>query len=122
MLGWWIVVYAATPDERDQGRSKEAVLAQWEIGLGGTAWLDELVAAGNAVQEARDGYPSRYIAKARLVLPLIENGPPRHSGPAVVGDDYVLPPNWKGSFQLHEDRVAQCVPDQILTIDAWDQS
>jgi hypothetical protein len=122
MLGWWIVVDAATSEARDQGRNRESVLAQWEIGLGGIAWLDELVAAGKAKQLIEGGYPSRYSAKASDILPLIVDGPPRHSGPPVVGDDYALPPNWVGKFELHAERVVQCLPDQILTIDAWDQS
>ena len=122
MLGWLIVIRALTPEQVDRAQGKEEILAQWEIGLGGLTWLDKLVDLGKAVPLSQGGYPSRYTAKASDVLPFIIDGPPGHTGPAVVGDDYALPPNWKGNFQIHKDRAARCAPDQPLTIDAWDQS
>ncbi|MGQ3054247.1 hypothetical protein [Acidovorax temperans] len=123
MIGWWIVVAAQTPEERDRSLDrKEAVLANWEVGPGGIDWLQQLVREGKATWLAFNGYPNRYTAKAGDVLPLLAGGPPAHRGPAIIGDDYVMPANWKGDAIFHPDKIATCPPDQPLTIDAWDLS
>lgn len=125
MIGWWIVVSAQTPEERDRTAledRKAAILAQWEVGPGGLEWLAQLVQAGRAAQLSASGYPNRYTATAGDVLPLLAGGPPPHTGPAIIGDDYVMPANWRGKIELHADRLAACPVDQVLTIDAWDQS
>jgi len=123
MIGWWIVVAAQTPEERDRSLDrKEAVMANWEVGPGGIDWLQQLVREGKATWLAFNGYPNRYTAKAGDVLPLLAGGPPAHRGPAIIGDDYVMPANWKGDAIFHPDKIATCPPDQPLTIDAWDLS
>lgn len=123
MIGWWIVVAAQTPEERDQAiDTKLAVLANWEVGPGGIDWLHQLVKAGRASQLSFSGYPNRFTVQAGDVLPLLAGGPPEHRGPAIIGDDYVMPANWKGNVIFHQDKIAACPPDQVLTIDAWDQS
>ena len=124
MIGWWIVVAAQTPEERDDPAAdrRAAILATWEIGLGGLDWLHTLVDAGKAEQSSFCGYPNRYTAKAGEVLPLLADGPPPHRGMAVIGDDYVMPANWKGNVAFHPERIAACSADQMLTIDAWDLS
>ena len=96
MIGWWIVVAAQTPEECDQAVDRRAaVLANWEVGPGGIEWLHQLVKAGSAIQLSFSGYPNRYTAKAVDVLPLLAGGPPAHRGPPIIGDDYVMPANWK---------------------------
>ncbi|HRA82102.1 MAG TPA: hypothetical protein PL024_11430 [Thauera sp.] len=123
MIGWWIVVAAQTPEERDRAiDTKPAVLANWEVGPGGIEWLHQLVKAGRASQLSFRVYPNRYTAKAANVLPLLAGGPPAHRGPPIIGDDYVMPANWKGNVIFHQDKIEACPPDQVLTIDAWDQS
>ena len=88
MIGWWIVVAAQTPEERDDPAAdrRAAILATWEIGLGGLDWLHTLVDAGKAEQSSFSGYPNRYTAKAGEVLPLLADGPPPHRDMAVIGD------------------------------------
>ena len=114
---------AQTPEERDRAiDTKPAVLANWEVGPGGIEWLHQLVKAGRASQLSFSGYPTRYTAKAANVLPLLAGGPPAHRGPPIIGDDYVMPANWKGNVIFHQDKIEACPPDQVLTIDAWDQS
>ncbi len=123
MVGWWIVIAAQTPQERDADADrKAAVLASWEAGLGGDRWIRRLVEEGKAVQLSFGGYPNRFTAKACDVLPLIANGLPDHEGPTVIGDDYVLPGNWKGNLTIHAERIAACPPDKLLTLEVWDQS
>ncbi len=105
MIGWWIVVAAQTPEERDQAiDTKLALLANWEVGPGGIDWLHRLVKAGKASQLAFSGYPNRFTAQAFDVLPLLAGGPPAHRGPAIIGDDYVMQANWKGNVIFHQDR------------------
>ena len=51
MIGWWIVIAAQTPEERDTGIGRrEAVLANWETSIGGNGWVQRLVDEGKAVQ------------------------------------------------------------------------
>lgn len=123
MIGWWFVVAQETPEKMAKiGDHRAAVLATWETSVSGTDWLHKLTKEGRAIQLTFDGYPNRYTATARDVLPLIASGPPAHNGPEIIGDDYVMPGNWTGKITLHHDKIAACLPDQILTIEVWDQS
>jgi hypothetical protein len=74
MLGWWIIVSAQIPDERDKTENQAAILAQWKAGVGGIDWLERLVDEGKAEKLSQNGYPNRYTARADDVLPLIEGG------------------------------------------------
>lgn len=127
MLGWWILVQAADLGERD-AITKTPTVAKWETGPDGVRWLDKLVEEGRAVAVWKHGYPCRYRAKAADVLPLLTNGgitPPK-DGLWVFGvdegEEYATPPGWMGQVDLDHDAMATCTPDQVLTIDAWDQS
>lgn len=125
MIGWMIVVSTQTPEElnrSDQDAKKAATLAQWEVGPGGIDWIEDLAQAGKGKKIYGGGYPNRYTARAGDVLPLLVNGPPPHAGPAIIGDDYVMPSNWSGNITLQRDRIAACPADHALTIDAWDLS
>lgn len=124
MIGWWIVIAAQTPEERDRAgeNSKLAVLANWEVGSGGIEWLSRLVKADRARQLSFNGYPNRFTALASEILPLLANGPPAHQSLAIIGDDYVLPKSWTDQVIFHREKIAACPPDQLLTIDAWDLS
>lgn len=113
MLGWWITVWSLTPEERNRAETdarNAATMAQWEIGPGGLDWLDQLVQEGKATQLSVSGYPNRYTARADDVLPLLAN--------------------WRGDIERrayrmiewHADLMAACPAEQVLTIDAWDQS
>lgn len=84
--------------------------------------MHQLVAQGKATQLSSGGYPNRFTAKACDVLPLFANGLPKHDGPTVIGEDYVLPGSWTGNVIIHPDRIAACPADKLLTIDVWDQS
>ena len=131
MIGWWIVVSTQTPEERDradQEARRAAILAQWETGADGIRWIEQLAQQGKAAKLAGGGYPNRYTARAGDVLPLIEGGGIKPSKDGVWifgiddGEEYAQPPGWMGKLEVHPDRVATCLADQVLTIDAWDQS
>ena len=123
MLGWWFIVSTQTPEEQDEAvRNKTASLARWETSINGIKWVQKLVDDGKATQHRANGYPNRYTARAGDVLPLLANGPPAHTGPTVLGEDYVMPGNWSGNIVFDHDAIAACPPDETLTIDAWDLS
>jgi hypothetical protein len=131
MIGWWIVVSTHSPEEHDRAdpeARRAAVLAQWETGAGGIGWIERLTEAGKAAKLAGGGYPSRYTARAGDVLPLIQGDgiqPPRNGFWVFgidEGEEYAQPPGWMGKVEVHANRVAACPADQVLTIDAWDQS
>lgn len=123
MLGWWIVIVQQTPEEWATAVDrKAAILANWETSVNGIDWIEKLTEEGKAAQLLKGGYPNRYVAISRDVLPLIADGIPTHDGLTVIGDDYVLPGNWTGNVVIDHGKIAACPPDQILTIDVWDQS
>ncbi|WP_449427213.1 hypothetical protein [Rhodanobacter umsongensis] len=122
MLGWWIIISSQTPQERDNAVDKSAILATWEASVGGKEWIDALVRDGKATQLLFDGYPCRFIAAAKHIFPLIQHGPPQHTAPVVIGDDYVSEGGWSAKATIHRDRMAACPEEKTLTIDAWDQS
>lgn len=125
MLGWWIVI---APDNGQGEPAKEAALARWETGVGGRCWLDDLVAKGKAQNLRSDGYPCRYTAKAADVLPLIKSDAvkPISDGTMVFGldegEEYSYPVGWMGEIKFDDDLIASTPADQLLIIDAWDQS
>lgn len=133
MLGWWIIVSTQTPQEKersDQDAMRAAILAQWESGIGGRSWIEQLLKEGKATPLSKNGgYPDCYAAKVADVLPLIENGsirPSENDNWTVFGidegEEYVQPPGWMGNIQIHADRCAACPPDKLLTITVWDMS
>ena len=125
MLGWMIVVSTMTPEEMDQSSTdtkKATVLARWEVGPGGINWIEDLASAGKGTKLYGGGYPNRYTATARDVLPVLAGEPPTESGPTIIGDDYVKSWDWSSKISLYPDRIAACPVDHVLTIDAWDLS
>jgi hypothetical protein len=123
MIGWWIVIAAQTPEDRDAGINREAaILTNWETSIGGHRWVQKLVDEGNATQRLTGGYPNRYTARPGDVLPVLAQGIPDHDDFPVIGDDYVMPAGWKGNVVWHADKIAACPSDQVLTIEVWDQS
>lgn len=121
MLGWWTVITTETLAQRavPGAGNKEATLATWEAGLGGMDWIVALCKEGKAEQHSFNGYPNRFTVPAAEVLPILAQGIPettqhnfRSKGP--VG--------WIGSIKIHQDRIAACVPEQILLVEVWDQS
>ena len=96
--------------------------SSWHPGLGGLDWLHELVKQGKAVFDNRGGYPDRFTGTAKDILPKLSSGPPPHKGPFVIGDDYVAPGGWTGGVTIDRAKIAECSPDEQLTIVAWDQS
>ncbi len=123
MLGWHIFISRqALAKSPDNPEGTESTLASWEAGLGGLDWLDALVKEGRAVYLGGDGYPVRYTATAAGVVSKLSAGPPRHEGPLVFGEDYVMAGGWVGDVRVDQSRLAECSPDEELLIEAWDLS
>jgi hypothetical protein len=80
-----------------------------------------MIKAGTAT-EGGNGYPLWYEAKAEVILPFISQGPPPHEGPMVIGEDYVMPCDWKGKVKINQLMVESCSPDEDLIVVCWDQS
>ena len=120
MLGWLLIVRSRRPAASGiAAQLDDTVLATWETGLGGTTWLEALVAAGKAKQERGGGYPNLYAALASDLLPLLENGPPRYARlPKVEGAELDSP----RMLKTYREKLAACSPDEVLTVEAWDQS
>jgi hypothetical protein len=111
MLGWFIIVSTETPQLRDSADSDSANdLATWEAGSGGTGWLEELVKEGKARKLLFTGYPLRYTAAARDVIPRIEAGPPLHTGALVIGDEYYTQGGLIDSVEIHRRRCPGAPP------------
>ena len=108
MLGWQIIVYRelSRPYSPGPWRDKEARVATWLVGLGGLDWLDELVKEGKAEYLSCGGYPDIFLAKAKDILPKISPSPPHHFGEVII----------------YHPMLAQCLPEEQLIIEAWDQS
>jgi hypothetical protein len=69
-----------------------------------------------------NGYPFRYTAKAGVIIPVISDQVPPSESPVVIGEDYVQPKDWGGRLLFKPEVVALCSPDEVLMIQAWDQS
>ncbi|MEU8435965.1 hypothetical protein AB0F18_24240 [Streptomyces sp. NPDC029216] len=113
MLGWQITIWCRTPEELDRSRygHSTAVLARWEdTHVRALNWLTELVEAGKAEQLEVSGYPSRWTTRAGEALPLLADGPPNPARTA------------HRLMEWNTDLMASCPADQVLTIEAWDQS
>ena len=79
MNGWHISLYqqrdrSTLPAELDTQQGKR--LAVWQSGIGGLGWIYTLINKNKAIELAADGYPSRYTAQAKDILPELDGEPP----------------------------------------------
>ncbi|PPC89141.1 MAG: hypothetical protein CTY35_15480 [Methylotenera sp.] len=125
MLGWEIFIHTEFTESTDQAEwhwpKDETILATWRTSVGGIEWLNQLVKEDKAKFLGGAGYPIRYWAKVKDVLPLIQNGPPSHNGPIVVGENYVTPAGWVSKATIKLEQFALQNPDSIIVVDAWDE-
>jgi hypothetical protein len=122
MLGWEFFVTRQRQGGPIESGAKGQPLARWMAGLGGTKWIDDLVAEGTATDLGGNGYPCRYTVTAGALANVLKHGLPEHKGPPVVGDDYYLPGGWTGNASIDYQAIAALDPAEVLLVDAWDQS
>jgi hypothetical protein len=125
MLGWHISVYHQT----DKGASPATIispvgkrLAVWQTGPGGLDWINDLVRAGKAINLGGNGYPSRYTATAKHLLPHIVNGPPLAKKIWSTAESDILTEKWEGRTVIDQTEVASCLPDMWLVVEVFDES
>ncbi len=118
MLGWDVLVFKRSKVE---GKA-DKLAAKWSSGALGLDWLDELVEQKKAACLLGSGYPNYYFIHAGTLLPILTKGLPAHNTPLVIGDDYVLPPNWTTEIEWDREVVLSCEQGDLLIIEAWDQS
>ncbi len=125
MLGWHISIYRQT-DGGALPATKESAegarLAVWQTGLGGLAWLDELVKAGRATYLGGNGYPFRYTATAEHLIPRVVEEPPGAHQVWAHDPQDILTEKWEGKTVIDRAAAAACQPEEWLLIVAWDES
>ena len=122
MLGFDIEIYKFT-DGMDITSLKidKPVLARWTSGgFRGLDWIENLVSEAKAEDLGGNGYPLYYKAKAQFILEALALDVPKNKGQTIIGDDYVMPSDWRS--EIDTSKIAKCDPDQQLIIEAWDLS
>jgi hypothetical protein len=125
MLGWHISVYRQTDDGLLPATAESASgtrLAVWQTGLNGLDWITELVRANEAVYLGGNGYPIRFTAPAKDLLPQLIDQPP-DANPIWISDkDDILTEKWEGRTVIDHLAVNACPPGEWLLVEAWDES
>jgi hypothetical protein len=124
MLGWHISVYRQLDDRSRPAKfsgARATRLAVWQTGLDGLDWIEQ-VARSRGYSLGGNGYPCRYTAQARDVLPAILAGPPSARNPWRSDPGDSLGPNWVGHTLIDHALAKACDPEEWLLIEAWDES
>ena len=122
MLGFDIEIYKFT-DGMDITSLKidKPILARWSSGgFRGLDWIENLVSEAKAEDLGGNGYPLYYKAKAQFILEALALDVPKNTGQTIIGDDYVMPSDWRSDIDT--SKIAKCDPDQQLIVEAWDLS
>ena len=122
MLGFDIEIYKFT-DGMDITSLKidKPILARWSSGgFRGLDWIENLVSEAKAEDLGGNGYPLYYKAKAQFILEALALDVPKNTGQTIIGDDYVMPSDWRSDIDT--SKIAKCDPHQQLIVEAWDLS
>jgi hypothetical protein len=125
MLGWQ--VYINKHQIRSEFAAEEllndkSLIATWITGVDGLSWLYDLVKDGQALYLGGSGYPIRFTAKAAILKSIVTNLPKNYQGSTVIGDDYVHFGGFNQIVKIYQKRMDSCKSDEVLSIEAWDQS
>jgi hypothetical protein len=126
MLGWFVCVYRQANSGTSPAtntRQDGCLLAKWQTGLYGLDWLDEFVKQGKAIEVATNhGYPVRYTALAKFIIPYIIDNPPNARKNWIADDGDMLLPSWSGNTEINKVEIDKCRADEWLLIETWDES
>ena len=123
MLGWAFRIQLLSNKLLPEHDSyKTAAFAEWDSSMFGTKWIEDLVREGKADKVLKHGYPNSYLLRAGILLEVMRKGIPDHKGVTVVGDDYVMPGDWKGNARVNLAALASFDPNEFVIVDAWDLS
>jgi hypothetical protein len=122
MIGYSISIYEFVEGEDITSISNDnEALATWTSGgFDGLDWIDNLVSEAKAEDLGGNGYPIYYKAQAQVVLEALALDVPKNKGQTIIGDDYVMPSDWRSKIDTSE--IAKLKPNQQLIIEAWDLS
>lgn len=128
MLGWYISVYDTTavdtPSKAIDRKEfeRQHLIANWEAGLGGLDWIDTLVNEDKGQCLGGDGYPLRYRVVAHDFFEAMKLNQLAGKSKEVIGEDYLMPENWRGAIKLDIAKIGLVDPNNILLITAFDLS
>lgn len=125
MLGWHVAVYRQKEGFLSPAKwetPEGTRLAVWQTGIGGLDWLDELVKAGKAINLGGNGYPGRYTANAECVVPRIMEHPPGARTDWLLEAGDFVTSQWEGKTVTDPKAASECLPDEWLIVEAWDES
>ena len=97
-------------------------LAVWQSGIGGLGWIYTLINKNKAIELGGCGYPSRYTAQAKHILPELAGEPPEANAVWSCGPTDQLSEAWSSKTAKDQELMQGCLPDEWLIIDAWDES
>lgn len=122
-LGWEFFVFRKSDtDAKDDHRHGLRFFASWESGMGGEKWINDLVISGKAEFLKAGGLFRSYTLTAGIFVDVLRDGVPQHTGPVVVGDDYVTPSGWRGNVKIDWDALRALDANELLLVDMVDQS
>jgi hypothetical protein len=127
MLGWHVSVYRQ-PDGASSPATFEsregARLAVWQTDVGGLDWLIELAKQGKAIDLGGNGYPSRFTARAEILVPHLLGGTFSANETWLIGEgSYIADAKaWVGKTEIDQEGAQQCRPDEWLLVEVWDES
>jgi hypothetical protein len=127
MLGWHVSVYRQ-PDGGHSPATFESPsgtrIAVWQAGWGGLNWLNALAKEGKVIDLDGNGYPSRYTARAEILVPYIveEAFPANDTWIIPEGSVIVDPSAYVGKTRVDKQGAQQCRPDEWLLVEVWDES
>jgi hypothetical protein len=122
VLGWQFFISRQDNTHCEVPAEEAETVATWKAGLGGAQWIEHLIAGGKGVDLGGNGYPNRYLVTAEALRSLLQAGLPKHDGPPVIGDDYVLPRGWVGNARIDFELLRSINGEEMLLVEAWDQS
>ena len=127
MLGWHLSVYrqADGGDSPATFECKQGVrLAVWQTDVDGLDWLIDLAKEGKAMDLGGNGYPSRFTARAEILVPHLAGGSFPANETWVIGEGSYFPDPkaWIGKTQVDQESAQQCPPEEWLLVEVWDES
>ena len=127
MLGWHVSVYRQ-PDGGNSPATFESAegarIAVWQTDVDGLDWLIELAKEGKAVDLGGNGYPSRFTARAEILVPYLVTGSFSANETWVIPEgSYIPDPEaYVGKTRVDPEGAQQCRPDEWLLVEVWDES
>ncbi|HTM51667.1 MAG TPA: hypothetical protein VL285_23390 [Bryobacteraceae bacterium] len=125
MLGWHITVFRQTNSGVEPATFDSKTgprIAVWQADYSGLNWFNELAKQDKALDLGGAGYPTRFSAQAKHLMPTILAGPPSAREVWVSDATDILTSQWVGRTLVDHDEAANCGEEEWLLVVAWDES